>query len=343
MSDRSAPAPDPAAELAAGLLRQARHIVAITHTAPDADAIGGVLGLTLALRSMGVRVTPACSDDIPSQSRTLPGSADLVSRVPARPDLIVALDCADRERMGPIATAPDWQDVPVVNIDHHVTNTRFGQVNWIDTRATATSEIVLTLIDHLDIPLTADIATNLLHGIVGDTLGFRTPHTTPRALACAMRMMDAGADLAETMDQLFNRRAYSQISLWAAALGGMKLEPALHPDRARVLWTQISREMRQACGSPDWGNSGLSSFLISADEADVAAVLTEKDDGQIDVSLRSKRGFDVSGVAQTLGGGGHPLAAGTTLDGPLDEAVKRVVSALQAVRYAKHERHSDRQ
>ena len=343
MSDQPVdPETRPDAELAVNMLRRAEHIAAITHTAPDADAIGGLLGLTLALRSIGLRVTPVCNDDVPSRFKVLPGYADIVRRVEmrriemrgvsTRPDLIAALDCADRERMGQIAAEPDWQDVPILNIDHHVTNTRFGQVNWIDVKATATSEIVLSLIDTLNIPLTADIATNLLHGIVGDTLGFRTPHTTPHALECAVRLMDAGANLAETMDQLFNRRTFSQLCMWAMAFNTMKLEEALSADHARVIWTQISKAARRACGQPEWGNSGLSSFLISADEADISAVMTEKDDGQIDVSLRAKRGFDVSGAAQALGGGGHPLAAGTTIDGPLDVAVRRVLTAIKAIR-----------
>lgn len=319
------------AELAAGLIRQAGTIVTITHTAPDADAIGGLLGLTLALRSIGANVTPACSDEIPARFKVMPGYDDIVRAVPAPPDLLIALDCADRERTGKLAAAPDWLSVPILNIDHHVTNTLFGRVNWVDTEVTATSEIVLRLIDHLNIPLTPDIATNLLHGIVGDTLGFRTPHTTPHALACAMRLMAAGANLFEIMDVQFNRRPFALLCLWSKALEAMKLEPAFSPDHARVIWTQISKDARRVCGQADWGNTGLSSFLVSADEVDVAAVIVEKDDGQIDVSLRAKQGFDVSAAAQSLGGGGHPLAAGATIEGPLSAAAERMLAALRSI------------
>jgi phosphoesterase RecJ-like protein len=320
-----------AAELAANLIRQASNLVVITHTAPDADAIGGVLGLTLALRAIGKQVTPACSDELSPRFRVMPGWEDIVRVVSAPPDVLIALDCADRERMGQIAAAPDWQSVSILNIDHHVTNTCFGQVNWIDAEATATSEIVLSLIDQLNVALTPDIAANLLHGIVGDTLGFRTPHTTPRALECAMRLMAAGANLSEIMNHQFNRRPFALLCLWSKALAAMRIEPAAGPDRARVIWTQIARDARRACGEADWGNNGLSSFLVSAEEADVAAVIVEKDDGDIDVSLRAKRGFDVSGAALSLGGGGHPLAAGATLKEPLESAVNRVLTALKSI------------
>jgi len=169
-------------------------------------------------------------------------------------------------------------------------------------------------------------------GIVGDTLGFRTPHTSPRALECAMRLMAAGADLSEIMDLQFNRRSFAMLCLWASALAAMKLEPAASPERARVVWTQVTKEARQACHEADFGNNGLSTFLVSADEADVSAVILEKDNGEIDVSLRAKRGWDVSSAAAALGGGGHPLAAGATLKEPLAAAVERVLSALKGIR-----------
>ena len=319
---------------AADRIRQAARIAAITHTAPDADAIGGLLGLTLALRSIGLEVTPVCSDEIPARFNALPGYADIVQSVPQPPDLLIVLDCGDRERIGKTATLPEWQPVPILNIDHHVTNTFFGEINWVDPDATATSEMVLALIDRLGIRLTPDIATHLLSGIVGDTLGFRTPHTTPRALECAMRLMSAGANLFETMDQQFNRRPFAVLCLWSKALDAMKLEPAVSPNHARILWTQVTQDARRACGRADWSNNGLANFLVSAEEADVSAVITEKDDDEIDVSLRAKRGFDVSGAAVMLGGGGHPLAAGATLKEPLETAVERVLSALRTIQRA---------
>jgi phosphoesterase RecJ-like protein len=313
-------------------IRRAGTIVTITHTAPDADAIGGLLGLTHALRAMGKRATPACSDELSPRFRAMPGWADIVRSVVAPPDLLIALDCGDRERMGQIAAAPDWAGVPIVNIDHHVTNTHFGAINWVDPDAVATSEMALHLIDRLGVALTPDIASNLLHGIVGDTLGFRTPHTTPGALECAMRLMRAGANLSAIMEHQFNRRPFAMLCLWSLALQAMKLEPAIAPGGARIIWTQIDRRTRRTCGQGDWSNNGISNFLVSAEEADVAAVIVEKDDGQIDLSLRAKLGWDVSGAAQVLGGGGHPLAAGATLDGPLAAAVERVLSALREIR-----------
>ncbi|HEY4724141.1 MAG TPA: DHHA1 domain-containing protein, partial [Anaerolineae bacterium] len=207
-------------------------------------------------------------------------------------------------------------------IDHHVTNTRFGIVNWIDLKATATSEMLLELIDRLGVILTPDIAYCLLTGIVGDTLGFRTPHTTPRSLEFAMRLMQAGAPLAEIMEQQFNRRPLALITLWGKALTTLKIKD-------RVAYVTITKAMRDSVGYSGSSDISLASFLVSVNEADRSAVLVEKDDGRIDLSLRAKTGHNVSKAAAALGGGGHPLASGSTLDGPLNDAVKRVLEALK--------------
>jgi len=304
-------------------IRRAQTFLFITHVSPDSDAIGGLLGLTHALRLIGKTVTPSCSDPIFERFSLLPGHTEVVNRSPDPFDLVIALDCGDESRLGSI-----WVDRPtpkpdLINIDHHITNTRFGQINWVDPSAASTSELVLDLIDRLDIALNPDIATCLLYGIVGDTLGFRTPNTTPHVLFYAQRLMEAGASLNDSMNDQFNRRSLALICLWGKAINALKIKD-------RIVYTAISKAMRGACGMSNTGDISLSSFLIGANEADRAAVLVEKDDGQIEISMRAKAGFDVAKAATALGGGGHPLAAGATLDGPLDMATKRVLAALKA-------------
>lgn len=318
---RFAPIDPPASLIEA--IQRAKNILLITHLAPDPDAIGGLLGLTHALRSIGKSIVPGCADQIFDRFNMLPGYQDIVQEVKGSFDLVVALDCADEGRMGSV-----WQNLsvpkpPLLNIDHHITNTRFGSINWIDPQAVAASEIVLTLIDHLKIPLTQAIATCLLYGIVGDTLGFRTQHTTPRSLESSMRLMQAGAALPEIMEQQFNRRSLALIKLWGKALNNLQVKD-------RIIYTTVSKALRDSVGMSGSSDISLSSFLISANEADIAAVLVETDEGRIDLSLRAKSGHDVAAAALALGGGGHPLAAGATIDGPLDAAVKRVLEALKA-------------
>ena len=236
-------------------------------------------------------------------------------------ECVIALDCGDEQRLGAI-----WANLPepkpfLINIDHHISNTRFGQINWVDPSAASTAELVLQLIDQLGVTLNQDIATCLLYGIVGDTLGFRTPNTTPLQLQYAERCMEAGASLNDSIAHQFNRRSQALICLWGKALNALKVKD-------RIAYTPISKAMRDACGMGTT-ELGLCSFLISMNEVDRAAVLLERDDGRIEISMRAKPGFNVSNAAVALGGGGHPLAAGTTIDGPLDTAVKQVLSALR--------------
>jgi phosphoesterase RecJ-like protein len=302
-------------------LQQTSSFLLITHVSPDSDAIGSLLGLTHALRLLGKNVTPSCSDPIRDRFDILSGNMEVLSEVKGSFDCVIALDCGDKLRLGSI-----WADLPepkpfLINIDHHISNTRFGQINWVDPSAASTAELVLLLIDQLGVTLNRDIATCLLYGIVGDTLGFRTPNTTPLQLQYAERCMEAGASLNDSIAHQFNRRSQALVCLWGKALNALKVKD-------RIVYTAISKAMRDACGMGTT-ELGLSSFLISMNEVDRAAVLLERDDGRIEISMRAKPGFNVSDAAVALGGGGHPLAAGTTIDGPLEAAVKQVLSALR--------------
>jgi bifunctional oligoribonuclease and PAP phosphatase NrnA len=302
-------------------LQRANHILLITHVSPDSDAIGSLLGLAHALRWLGKTVTPSCADAIRDRFDLLPGHAEVVTRSGGACDLVVALDCGDELRLGSV-----WTNLPdpkpfLINVDHHVSNTRFGQINWVDPSAASTAEMVLQIGDQLGVPLTREIATCLLYGIVGDTLGFRTPNTTPWQLQYAERCMAAGASLYESIDQQFNRRSQALVCLWGKAIAAMKIKD-------RIAYASISKAMREACGM-GLSDVNLSSFLVSINEVDRAAVLVEKDDGQVEISLRAKRGHNVSNAAVALGGGGHSLAAGATINGPLNKAVQQVLLALK--------------
>jgi phosphoesterase RecJ-like protein len=302
-------------------LQQAHRILLITHVSPDSDAIGSALGLAHALKALGKSPTPACADAIRDRFDLLPGHSDMVTQAAGEFDLVVALDCGDEGRLGAVwANRPDPKPF-LANVDHHISNTRFGQINWVDPSAASTAEMVLRLVDELNVPLNQDIATCLLYGLVGDTLGFRTPNTTPRQLQYAERCMAAGASLYDSIDQQFNRRSQALVCLWGKALNVLKIKD-------RIAYTAISKAMRDACGM-GMADLNLSSFLVSINEVDRSAVLVEKDDGQVEISLRAKRGFNVSQAAVALGGGGHPLAAGATIDGPLDAATKQVLLALK--------------
>jgi phosphoesterase RecJ-like protein len=135
-------------------------------------------------------------------------------------------------------------------------------------------------------------------------------------------LMQVGAPLAEIMDQVFSRRPFNLLRAWEKTLETMLLENG-------IVWAFLSRPARLEAGWPDTDMQGLSNFLIGAEEASLAAVFMERDDGRVEVSLRARAPYDVACVALALGGGGHPQAAGCVTDGPLDMAVARIVASLK--------------
>jgi phosphoesterase RecJ-like protein len=316
-------------EAIARFIRAARRVMVITHVSPDGDAIGSLLGLGWALRWLGKEYTLACADPVPRRFTYLPGSEAIVTGPepvlsPAEVgeyDLVISLDCSDLERLG-AAYDESLSGLPIVNIDHHVTNTHFGTVNWVDTGAASAAEMVLDLVESLGVPLDSDMALCLLNGIVTDTRGFRIPNTPLRTMRAALKLMEAGAQLPKVTDHVFNRRPFSDVCLWGKALNGVQLD-------GRIIWSQITQAMRQECASSEKGDAGLVNFLSTSDEADIAIVFVEQDDGLVKVEMRSVPGVDVSAVALSLGGGGHPQAAGCTLDGDLNAARERVLTAVK--------------
>ena len=312
----------PESQAVAQLIRQAQNILAICHIMPDGDAIGSLLGLGWVLHKLGKEHTLACADPVPDSFAYLPASEAIVACPEGNYDLVISLDCSDLKRLGSAYDQDSLRGVPVINIDHHITNVGFGSVNWVDPSSAATAQMVFALIECLEVPLDPNMATCLLNGIITDTRGFRTSNTTPAVMEVATRLMMAGASLAEVTEQVFNRRPLAIIRLWGRALSAVQLD-------GRIIWTEISQAMRHECGLRSDSDDGLVSFLTSACEADVGVVFTEKDDGTIDVSMRSMPGIDVSRVAMLLGGGGHPQAAGCNLNSDLAEARERVLAELR--------------
>ena len=303
-------------------LKEANKILIITHVDPDGDAIGSMLGLGLALEKLGKKVVMACQDPVPKQFLYLPGSQRVIPYPCGSFDVVVSVDANDITRLGKAYHKELFGDLPLLNIDHHITNLHFGTINWVDPQAAATSEMVLELVEEMGIPLEPDIATCLLNGIVTDTQGFRTPNTTVKTLEAALRLQKAGANLHRVMSYAFNHHSFKILQLWSKLLGQVQFKNG-------VIWVRKPRSLLDELGLGEDNDRGLINFLLGVEGAKVAAIFTEKPGGEVDVSLRSIPGIDVSAVAVKLGGGGHPQAAGCHLKGSLEEVEKLVLEELQ--------------
>ena len=295
-------------------IQQAQTIVLFTHVGRDGDGLGTITAMGQMLTAQGKQVTMVVDSLIPPGFEYLPFVKEIQAKLHSNLvfDLIITLDCGDEHRPG--KPYDQLKNKPtIINIDHHITNTNFGAINWVDAKATSTAEMLYALFIDLGIELTPDIATSLLTGVVTDTLGFRTPNVSANTLKIGGALMEAGAELTTITRQTLNLQPMSTVRLWRTGLNHMKLEDGL-------MWAAISREERARAGHRGDSSSGLVNFLADVDRAAVGAVLMEMDDGEIRVGLRCQPPYDVSGLAMELGGGGHPQAAGCTLDGPLAKA-----------------------
>jgi phosphoesterase RecJ-like protein len=310
------------AEIAAirAFIGDAQQILVVTHVGPDGDAIGSLTAAGVALHQLGKRATLVCDDGLPRRFNFLP-FADRIQKLPDASrsyDLVIALDCGDMSRMGKaFANLPEPKP-PVINIDHHVTNTRFGEVNVVQSECNSTTEILFHLLPRLGVERTAPLANCLLTGIVTDTLGFRTVGVTPETFSTAGDLMKSGADLGLITTQALLLKPLYILRLWQIGLDNMKLEDE------GVLWSSITYAERQAIGHVGSGSGGLVNMMANAEEATMSAVLLE-DDGKVFVGFRCRPPYSVAELALNLGGGGHPLAAGCTLDGSLDDIESLVI------------------
>jgi bifunctional oligoribonuclease and PAP phosphatase NrnA len=299
----------------AELVLPARNILAISHSNPDADAVASLMAFKRAFESNECSITLVLgSGTVPESISFLPG-IDQVTRLEdvdaAGCDLIIMVDCADEGRAGEIGERVIKQatgKTPIINIDHHVTNTRFGTVNLIDAEAAATCEILALLFEDLDLSFDADLATMLFTGIQGDTLGLRTPSTTGRTLEVSAALLRAGADLDTIVDYLFRIRPFSTLKLWGLALSRAEVTDTL-------VWTEVTPEMLEASGADESEGEGIVNFLAGTKGARAAALLYQKPDGWR-VSLRSLADdVNVAELAALYGGGGHSRAAGCSFEG----------------------------
>ncbi|MDQ3695739.1 MAG: DHH family phosphoesterase [Chloroflexota bacterium] len=327
--------PDEAAA-ARGRLHGARTVLMPTHQNVDADGLSSPIAMRQALAQVGVDAYPLVTDtEIPSSLKFLPDiDAVLVYGRDPLPDydLICMIDCADRRRLGRFSKdEADKLDgsFPIVNIDHHVTNDRFGAVNIVIPDAAAAAEIVTGLLRAWGTEITPPIAQSLLAGLYGDTLGLRTPSTTSQTIRTVADLVDAGGDLMPVVDCLFRLKPRSTVCLWEHGLSNVSWA-------GEIIWTELTRAGFRDCGAAMDEAEGFVNFLAGTQGSRIAVILYQDEDERgWRVSMRSlETEVDVSAIAADFGGGGHPRAAGMHLDGhtraDIDAFLRRVAELLEA-------------
>lgn len=312
-------------QFAAKALRSARDIVVCAHVDPDGDAVGSVLGLTLALDKLGIPVTPTLADDVPAPGAYafLPGFDRYrpVSELDV-PDVFVALDTPTPARLGVALPLAECCRDRVI-IDHHPDSACFmSSVCTIDPSAASTGELVWELLPQLGVAPDSDIATCLYTSLVTDTGRFQYTNTSPRTLRNAADMADAGVDLHSIYAHVYESRSAGALELVGRTLSRITLA-----NGGAVAYSWIDDEDLAECRVTASETETLIDQVRQLRGVD-AVFLVKFQQGQAKVSLRSKGQADVGSVARALGGGGHRAAAGFTWHGPMDALLDELLPRL---------------
>ncbi|MGQ9902361.1 MAG: DHH family phosphoesterase [Fimbriimonadales bacterium] len=307
---------------AAQLLHTAESFLIVPHLHPDGDALGSALGLYHALKQMGkTEVIAVSHDPVPEIYRFLPDWEQILLEHPQQRtyDVAIVVDQSQLSRAGrheALARAARQ----MLQIDHHVVMEPFADVALVDTSAAATAELVYRLLRFMRLPISPEVATCLLTGIVTDTFSFKLPNTTPRTLRIAAALQQAGADLSFINEQVFETRSFSAVKLLGLALSTLQ-----RTEDGKIAWVAISRSAFEAAHAHEEETEGIVNFVRSVRGVEVAMMLRESPHRKVRVSLRSRGAVNVALLAQQFGGGGHENAAGCTLETSLPEAERILV------------------
>ena len=319
-------------EAAAARLAVARRILAVSHENPDADTLGAAIGVAEIARAAGGRADLVCTDSPPPVYGFMSGVEAFRTDpdTSAEYDLLVVLDCGTLDRIGAVRDRhrPLFERLPRLVIDHHASNDAIGDGDWVDPAAAATCELVALLASRLGVPLSAGggaLATALMAGIVMDTATFAHPNATPRTLAVAAALVDAGAPLADISRRLYRSKPEAQLRLYGRVLARLEVTAG-----GRIVHSTLTLDDLRTTGALQAHGEGIIDLLSQDDAAEVAILFKESADDATRISIRTRDGGpDATVLTGAFGGGGHARAAGATIHAPLADARARVLAEAE--------------
>lgn len=310
-------------------LQSAKRVVLASHARPDGDAIGSLIGLGDGLVAAGKEVVMLNQDEVPANYTFLDGTEDIQRACQIHetlnPEIFVALDTADAKRIGDDVWAAVGKPGQVIVLDHHISNERYGDLNFVDDQSPATGQIAYELLEQEGWDLTPRGRDALWTAIVTDTGSFQYPGTTARTLEIAGKLADAGAKIGELSAQIYQNYPFRRLELLGALISTLERSPD-----GRIAAWKLRREKLDELSIQGGDTEGLIDHLRAIDGVDVAMAFEEVGDGTVRVSARSKSEVaNVSEICQAFGGGGHRLAAGARVQGKIDRVAKQFIDKAQ--------------
>ena len=311
------------------VLERHRSFAVVSHVRPDGDAIGSTLALGHALEQRGKSVRYLNQNGCPESLAFLPGAEKIeASREVGELDIEVAifLDTGNHARVGEDSLRAVQGASLVINIDHHLSNPGYGDLNLIDSGSPATGQIVYDLLTELNYPISEISRDSIYVAVSTDTGSFQYSGTTERTYAMAADLVSRGLDVGEINRLIYDNQPYRRVALMRSLLNTLG-----RSEDGKLVWWDLSEETKKKLSLIDDDSEGMIDFIRAVSGVVVAIFFEEIGDNMIRVSMRSKeRRFNASEVCGVFGGGGHALAAGIRMPGPLEEAREKVLAEVRA-------------
>lgn len=312
------------AEIAA-VLNNAKTVAIACHVRPDGDALGSGLALCLALKNAGKSAYMLCEDEPPERLKILPAIGQTHRALPEEagtPDLFVAVDSAELSRIGVFASSYQSFKGVTLNIDHHISNPRFAQYNYVLPDSTATCEIMPEIFAAAGYEITKEIADLLALGLLTDSGNFTHNDVSAKTFAVASEIKAAGADISGIGYLMFTHQIKGRALLYGRVINRMRF---MLDDK--LVFLTVTQKDFEETGTDKAQTEGFVDYPLSIEGVEVSISLMEVKKNQYKASLRSKRA-DVNAVAGQFGGGGHVLASGCMLFGEYEEIIERLTYAV---------------
>ncbi|AIS52479.1 bifunctional oligoribonuclease and PAP phosphatase NrnA [Thermoanaerobacter kivui] len=302
-------------------IKEAQKIILTTHIAPDGDALGTVTGMYKVFKKMGKEVDAFVDDEIPDMYSFVPNIDKISKPFFKEADVVLIFDCADEERLGR-AKELLKSKAATINIDHHISNTLYAKMNYVDTNAAATAEIAYQIVKLLGVDFDEEISTSFYTAILTDTGGFMYESTTSITHQIAGDLINNGAKFKEVGDKVFNSIKFNKAKLLGRALDSLTLY-----GEGKIAYMEILKRDFEETNTDLTQIENIINYGRNVEGVEVAVLLIEKED-EVKISLRSKEKVDVNKIANIFGGGGHIRASGCSIKGNIDEAKEKILQAI---------------
>ncbi len=296
-----------------------------SHVNPEGDAVGSLLSLTLGLKELKKDVTAYLYDPVPKTFKFLPFADKVANKIDENKiyDAVFAVDCGQKDRLG-----EDFGRIKnkgkLINIDHHATNDRFGDINVIDADASAAGEMVYDLLKEIPVSINRDMAINIYTSILTDTGSFRYSCTTPKTFGIAGEMLKLGANPWDISQKVYESNPVNKLKLLASVLNTLELT-----NDGKVASLVVTLDTLNKASATKEEADGFVNYARTIEGVEVGILLREAKPGEYKISFRSKGRIDVAGISQEFGGGGHMNAAGCNIKGNLKDIKEKVISATE--------------